>query len=134
MRMGILNAIKSVFQSPANYPRSEFGMDDMQFFIALLRACPEGSRLNFGQSESESFVHAFREWSHRGDPNSFEADSYSIDARFIAAVEREMASGKLELYAHFWIVSSDGRALCSSLDDFTVVTLSDDIKQRMSNQ
>ena len=129
--MGILNAIKNVLQ-PKSYPMTEFGMDDMQFFVALLRTCPEGSRLSFDQSEPESFVHTFREWSHRDDPKSFEADSYSIAPRFIEAVEREIASGKLELDHHFWIASSDGRALCSSLDDFTVVTLDEDIKKRMT--
>lgn len=130
--MGILNFIKSALQ-PKKFPQTEFGMDDLRFFVALLRACPEGSRLGFDQSESESFVHAFREWSHRDKPDMFEADSYAIDARFIAAVEREILSGTLQLYHHFWIVSPEGQALCSSLDDFTVVTLAEDIKQRITN-
>lgn len=108
-------------------------MGDMQFFVALLRACPEGSRLSFDQSEPESFVHTFREWSHRDRPDTFESDSYSIDARLIAAVEGQIASGRLQLDHHFWIVAPDGRALCRSLDDFTVVTLADDLKQRISN-
>ena len=129
--MGIRNVIKNVWQSKS-YPKTEFGMDDMQFFVALLRACPEGSRLSFDQSEPESFVHTFREWSHRDRPDTFEADSYSVDSRFIAAVEREIAGGKLQLDHHFGIVAPDGRPLCSSLDDFTVVTLADDIKQRIT--
>lgn len=131
-RMGILNAIKMMLQ-PKSYPMKEFGLDDMQFFVALLRACPEGSRLSFDQSEPESFVHTFREWSHRDRPDTFEADSYSIDVRFIATVEREITSGKLQLDHHFGIVAPDGRSLCSSLDDFTVVTLADDIKQKIAN-
>ena len=126
--MGFLNAIKSLFRSE-KYPRTEFAMDDLPFFLALLRACPDGSRLSFDQSEPESFVHAFREWSHRERPDTFEADSYSIAPGFIAAIERDLAGGNLRLYAHFWIVGPDGRALCSSLDDFTVVTLDDDIKK-----
>jgi hypothetical protein len=130
--MRLLDVIKNVWQ-PKSYPKTEFGMDDMQFFVALLRACPEGSRLSFEQSEPESFVHTFREWSYRGRPDTFEADSYSIDSRFIAAVQREIASGKLQLDHHFGIVAPDGRPLCSSLDDFTVVTLADDIKQWIAN-
>jgi hypothetical protein len=130
--MSLLDVIKNVWQ-PKSYPKTEFGMDDMQFFVALLRACPEGSRLSFEQSEPESFVHTFREWSYRDRPDTFEADSYSIDSRFIAAVQREIASGKLQLDHHFGIVAPDGRPLCSSLDDFTVVTLADDIKQRIAN-
>ena len=130
--MKILDVIKSVLQPPKTYPQTEFGMDDMQFFVALLRACPEGSRISFDQSESESFVHTFREWSHRDDPNSFEADSYSMDSRFIAAVEGEIAGGKLQLYSHFWITAPDGSSLCSSLDDLTVVTLDEDIKKRIT--
>src|SRR4030095_5375434 len=130
--MSLLDVIKNVWQ-PKSYPKTEFGMDDMQFFVALLRACPEGSRLSFEQSEPESFVHTFREWSDRDRPDTFEADSYSIDSRFIAAVQREIASGKLQLDHHFGIVAPDGRPLCSSLDDFTVVTLADDIKQRIAN-
>jgi len=130
--MKLLESIKSLF-SVEKYPLTEFGMDDMQFFVALLRACREGSRLGFDQSEPESFVHAFREWSHRDRPASFEADYYSMDSRFIAAIEREIASGKLQLYAHFWIVAPDGRAICSSLDDFTVVTLEDETRKRIQN-
>ena len=128
--MGFLGVIKSLFCAE-KYPLTEFGMDDMEFFVALLRACPEGSRLSFDQSEPESFVHTFREWSHRNRSTDFEADYYMIDPRFIAAIERELASGKLELYHHFWIVGSDGLALCRSLDDLTVVTLDDQIKKRI---
>jgi hypothetical protein len=129
--MSILDAIKTVLQ-PKSYPKTEFDMDDLPFFVALLRACPGGSRLGFDRSEPEAFVHTFREWSHRDDPRTFEADSYLIDARFILAVERELAGGRLQLDHHFWIASPDGRALCTSLDDFTVITLADDIKERMA--
>ena len=130
--MKLLESIKNLF-SVEKYPLTEFGMDDMQFFVALLRASPEGSRLGFDQSEPESFVHAFREWSHRERPDSFEADYYSIEPRFIAGIEREIASGKLKLYAHFWIVAPDGRTICSSLDDFTVVTLDDETRKKIQN-
>ena len=129
--MGVLDVIKGALQGPKHYPQAEFGMNDMQLFLALLRACPAGSRLSFDQSESESFVSTFREWSHRDDPSTFEADSYSIDSRFIAAIEREIAGGKLQLYSHFWITAPDRRSLCSSLDDFTVVTLADDIREKI---
>ena len=129
--MGILDAIKNALL-PKSYPNTEFGMDNMRFFVALLRACPEGSRLTFDQSEPESFVHAFREWSHHDRPNAFEGDFYSIDSRFIAAIEREIASGRLQLNHHFGIVAPDGRPLCGSLDDFTVVTLADDIRQTIA--
>jgi len=109
-------------------------MDEMLFFVTLLRACPVGSRLSFDQSESELFVDAFREWSHRDQTDTFEADSYSIDPRFIASIERKIASGEVRLDHHFWIVAPDGRPLCSSLDDFTVVTLAEEIKQRIQMQ
>jgi len=71
--MGFLDVVKNVWK-PKSYPKTEFGMDDMQFFVALLRACPEGSRLSFDHSEPESFVHTFREWSHRDRPDTFEAE------------------------------------------------------------
>jgi hypothetical protein len=48
-------------------------------------------------------------------------------------VEHEIATGKLQLDHHFGIVAPDGRSLCSSLDDFRVVTLADDIRQRITN-
>jgi hypothetical protein len=128
--MSILASIKNAL-FPKSYPATEFGMSDFEFFVALLRACPERSRLSFDQSEPESFVHAFREWSHRADPSTFEADYYSIDARFVAAVEQSVARGELMLDHHFGIVAPDGRPLCGSLDDFTVVTLSDDIRNKL---
>ena len=101
----------------------------MAFFIRLLRACPPGSRLTFDASETESFVHAFKRWSHRSDPNRFEADDYSIDADFIALVERLTARGELELEHHFGISAPDGRLLCASWDDFMVVKLADDVRE-----
>ncbi|HEX8371894.1 MAG TPA: hypothetical protein VF585_03870 [Chthoniobacterales bacterium] len=106
-------------------------MNDMELFVALLRACPERSRLSFDQSEPESFVHTFREWSHRHDASTFEADYYSIDAQFVAAVEQLAALGELRLDHHFGIVAPDGRALCHSMDDFTIVTLADDIRHKL---
>jgi hypothetical protein len=114
---------------PKPYPVTEFGMAPMQFFIALLRACPPGSRVTFDACETESFVHAFQRWSHRTDPNRFEADDYSIDADFIALAEKLAAHGELELEHHFGISSPDGRLLCASWDDFMVVKLADDIRE-----
>ena len=129
--MDVLRALKTALH-PMSYPQTAFGLNDMQFFLALLRACPTGSRLSFDRSEPESFVHALRPWSFRDDPRNFEADSYTIDDGFIAAVEREVAVGTLQLDHHFGIVAPDGRLLCSSLDEFTVVTLAEDITRRIS--
>jgi hypothetical protein len=114
-----------------SYPLTEFGLDNLQFFVALLRACPEGSRLSFDRSEPEAFVQAFREWSHRDQADTFEADYYRIDARLIAAVEQTIDRGELQLDHHFGIVAPDGRPLCSSMDDFAVVALAEDVKQRI---
>lgn len=113
------------------YPQHAFGLTELQFFVGLLRACPEGSRLSFDRSEPESFVQAFRPWSHREDDSTFEADYYRIDSCFVAAVEQAIARGELELDHHFGIVDANGRPLCSSMDDFTVVTLAEDVKSRM---
>jgi hypothetical protein len=126
--MGILATLKGLF-APRSYAETEFGLGDIPFFLALLRACPDGSRLTFHQSETESFVHAFREWSHRTRPQDFEADHYTMDRRFVAAAERLAADGELRLDHHFTIVAPDDRLLCDSLDDFTIVTLADDIRQ-----
>jgi hypothetical protein len=115
--------------TPRPYPVIEFGMTPMQFFVAVLRACPPGSRLTFDACEPESFVHAFRQWSHRSDASRFEADEYSIDADFIALAEEFAARGELELEHHFGISSPDGRLLCASWDDFMVVKLADDVRE-----
>ena len=125
--MSIINAIAEALL-PKKYPLSEFGMDDKRFFVALLQACPVGSRLSFDHSEPESFVRAFREWSHRDQAEAFEADYYQIDARFIAAIEQAIARGELQLDHHFGIVTPDGRPLCSSMDDFAVVALAEDVR------
>lgn len=113
------------------YPQQAFGLDNLPFFLALLRACPAGSRLSFDRSEPESFVQAFRPWSHRESPSTFEADCYRIDADFVAAVEQAIERGTLQLDHHFGIVAPDGRPLCSSMDDFSVVTLAADIQERI---
>lgn len=109
----------------------EFGMAPLPFFIALLRACPSGSRLTFDACEPESFVHAFRPWSHRSDPKRFEADDYSIDADFVSLAEERGARGELELEHHFGISGPDGRLLCASWDDFMVVKLADDFRNAL---
>jgi len=128
--MDILGKIKHVF-APRSYPETEFGLEPMAFFLALLRICPEGSRLTFDQSEPASFVIAFREWSHRSDINTFEADYYAIDPGFIALVERLVREGHLELYCHFAIGSPRGGLLCSSWDDMRVVKLAAEIEQKI---
>ena len=131
--MGLLTTLKELF-APKSYAETEFGMSDIPFFLALLRACPDGSRLTFHQSETESFVHAFREWSHRKKAQDFEADHYTVDRRFIAVAERLAATGELQLDHHFTIVAPDDRLLCDSLDDFTIVTLADDIRQSIRDR
>lgn len=128
--MGLLATIKGLFVSKS-FAETEFGMDNMRFFVAVLRACPEGSRLTFHRSEPESFVQAFHEWSHREHAESFEADYYAIDRRLVELAERLAASGKLELDHHFAILAPDGRSLCDSLDDFTVVSLAEDIRKNI---
>ena len=128
--MDILGKIKQVF-APRSYPETEFGLEPMDFFLTLLRICPEGFRLTFDQSEPASFVIAFREWSHRSDINTFEADYYAIDPGFIALVERLVREGHLELYCHFAIGSPRGGLLCSSWDDMRVVKLAAEIEQKI---
>jgi len=128
--MAIIDKIKNVL-TRRSYPESEFGMEPMEFFVTLLKICPEASRLTFDQSEPASFVIAFREWSHRSDINTFEADYYSIDPGFIALVDRLVREGHLELYCHFAIGSPRGGLLCSSWDDMRVVKLAPEIEQKL---
>jgi hypothetical protein len=126
----ILGKIKRAL-SPQCYPKIEFGLENIPFFVLLLRACPEGSRLTFDQSEPASFVVEFREWSHRSDVNSFEADYYTIDAGFIGLIEQLAAAGELELYSHFGIGSPRGGLICASWDEFTVVKLEKEIADKI---
>jgi len=58
----------------------------------------------------------------------------TIDRRFVAVAERLATGGELHLEHHFTIVAPDDRLLCDSLDDFTIVTLADDIRQSIRNQ
>ena len=128
--MSLLAKLKGLF-IPTSYPETEFGMSDTSFFIALLRACPDGSRLTFHQSETEFFVSTFHDWSHRENPKNFEADYYAFDERFIELAEQLAVAGALPLDHHFTIVAYDNRLLCDSLDDFTIVTLAEDIKEKI---
>ena len=131
--MSIVRKIKQALIR-RSYPESQFGMEPMEFFVALLKACPEGSRLTFDQSEPASFVVAFREWSHRADIHSFEADYYTIDAGFISLVEQLSTRGQLDLYYHFAVGSPRGGVLCSSWDHFVVVKLAEEIEQKIREQ
>jgi hypothetical protein len=129
--MSILTRLKKLLAAPGSYAETEFGMEDIPFFLALLRACPPGSQITFDQSEPGSFVHAFRKWSHRSDPKSFEADYYTISDDFIALAQQLASRSALELYCHLGISSPDGRLLCASWDDFRVVKLADEIRERI---
>ena len=128
--MSLLGKLKGLFTS-TSYPEAEFGMSDTSFFIALLRACPAGSRLTFHQSETEFFVSTFREWSHRNNSKNFEADYYGFDQRFIELAEQLVAAGALPLDHHFTIVAYDDRLLCDSQDDCTLMMLAEDIKEKI---
>lgn len=128
--MDILEKIKNVLVR-RSYPEIQFGLEPMEFFVALLRSCPEGSRLTFDQSEPASFVIAFREWSHRSDINTFEADYYTIDSGLIALVDRLVRDGHLELYCHFAIGSPRGGLLCSSWDDMRSLKLAPEIEEKL---
>ena len=108
-------------------------MDKTPFFLSLLRACPAGSRLLLYQTESEPFVHAFREWSYREHAQELEADHYSIDEGFLRTAERLAAEGELEIVHHFTILGPDGRLLCNSLDDFTILEVADDIEELIAS-
>src|SRR6266480_1147686 len=46
--MDIFEKIKNVLVR-RSYPETEFGLQPMEFFVALLSTCPEGSRLTFDQ-------------------------------------------------------------------------------------
>src|SRR5688572_15915860 len=129
--MSIPTTLKKLFAAPKSYAATEFGMGEIPFFLALLRACPPGSRLTFDESEPESFVQAFRQWSHRSDSTSFEADYYTIGDDFIALARQLADRSELELYCHLGISSPDGGLLCASWDDFRVLELAEDIREKI---
>jgi len=128
--MTILARIKKALVSHS-YPETEFGIGKLDFFVLLLRSCPQGSRLTFDQSEPASFVVAFREWSHRSDVNSFGADYYTVDNGLITLVEQLAGDSELELHSQFGIGSPLGDLLCSSWDDFSVVKLAEEVLQKI---
>ena len=131
--MTLLTKIRKALVSHC-YPEIEFGVGRLQFFVLLLRACPQGSRLTFNRDEPASFVVAFREWSHRTDVNSFAADYYTLDNGLVVLAERLVAHSQLELHSHFGIVSSYGQMLCTSWNDFSIVKLADDVLARIRSQ
>jgi hypothetical protein len=101
----------------------DFGMDDAGFFLALIRACPPGSRLAFDGREPDTFVAAFHEWSSRADPDRFEADYYVIDDGFIAAAGRMARGGALDLNDSLAVTSPSGELLCTCREGFMVIRL-----------
>lgn len=111
----------------------DFGMDDAGFFLALIRACPGGSRLTFDGMEPDTFVAAFHEWSSRSDPDRFEADYYVIDDGFIATAERMARGGALDLHDRLGITSPSGELLCTCRDGFMVIKLARSVAARLES-
>jgi len=100
--------------------------------VAVVRACPVGSRLSFDHSEPESFVAHFRPWSHRDRATDYEADYYTIDERFVLLAERLTAETALELDHHWHIVGPDGVPLIQSMDDFTIIAVTREFHARLT--
>ena len=131
--MNFLAKLKDLFL-PRSFAETEFGLSDIDFFLALLRASPDGSRLTFHQDEDEAFVATFRAWSHPEPRRQLEADYYIIDRRFVAEAEKLAAAGHLRLEHHMTLVGPDERLLCDSVDQFTIVTVAEDISEHIRRQ
>ena len=108
------------FDSP-----KELGIEEKKFFIEVLRACPDGAKLDFAWSEPESFVEQFRPWSHRQNVSAYEADYYIIDREFVSQAGRLSNQGRLEIDHHFSIGGPSDEPLIQSFDDFTVIAMTE---------
>jgi hypothetical protein len=110
------------------YTPKSFHMDEREFLLAVLRACPSGSLVEFDQCEPEEWVHRLREWSQRSSAAQFEADNYRIDDRFIAALDELIESDPAPLIGihHMSIMGRDNCCLMASVDNFSILTTLDD--------
>lgn len=130
--MGAFDGVRAALL-PHTASLFDYGMDDSEFFLALLRACPEGSRIAFDSSEPDSFVAAFQNWSFRSDPDRFEADYYTIDSGLAAAAERMARGGALDLHSCFDITSPGGELLCACRDGFMVIKLASELAAKLKS-
>ena len=118
-----------------SFTPQSFGMTDAQFFLAVLRACPAGTRLDVGQDEGDQWVRQLKQWSYRKRADQYEADYYRIDGQFTESVEQLIRSNpaNLSVLHHITVTDQAGRCLLQSMDDFTIITCLDaQIRERLT--
>ena len=114
-------------------PRS-FGMNDREFFLAVLRACPTGSALYLDQDERDSWLHRLADWSNKSLGRT-DVDHYRIDEQFVATVEQLLADepSSLNDLHHMCVKAQDGTTLMASVDNFSMITVLDErVRQQLS--
>src|SRR5262245_30818770 len=120
-RMGIFK------QYGTPYTPKSFGMNDREFFLAVLRACPTGSALYLDQDERDSWLRRLADWSHNL-PGRIDVQHYRIDEQFVAAVEQLLADepSSLNDLHHVCVKAQDGTTLMASVDNFSIITVLDE--------
>lgn len=129
--MNLWERVKQLVAPGQSAPMKEFGLDDLTFFVELLKACPPGSKLSFNHNESEYFVRTFDAWAFRCCSGDFEADFYRVDQSFIDEVERLIGSGSFELDHHFHISGPDDRGLFQGVDDLCEIYIDEEIRKKI---
>lgn len=116
---------------------ASFNLGHRDFFLAVLQACPAGATLHLGQDEDEVWVEGLRAWSIRASAAQFEADHYTIDSEFIAAIMRLLAEhpATLDVVHEMSIRAPDGRLLLAAVDNFALIThLDEEILKALQNR
>jgi len=135
--MGFISWIKKVINRivwvPSDPGPKHFGMTDAEYFIAVINACPDGSKLYLDQCEVDSWVEELRPWSFRENPQNYDADYYVIDKRFKGKTRELIGINPkdLDVCHHIYITSPGGNQLFSSVDNFWQVELSDEIREAL---
>jgi hypothetical protein len=130
---GVYIVLRLLVWPPVKFPMSQFGLADAPFLLAVLRECPAGCEINFGESEPDHWVERLRPWSHRAKPEQFEADYYTIDEGFITELASllEANPADLDQCHHLWIASDTEGSILDSLDNFTIVNLKGSIEEKL---
>ena len=135
--MGFLSWIKKVIDRivwvPTDPGPKHLKMTDAEYFIAVLNACPDGSKLYLEECEVDSWVEELRPWSFRKNPDIYEAEYYVVNAEFKRKIKELIDNNPIDLDPchEIFITSPEGDEVFYSVDNFWQVELSDRVKEAL---
>ncbi len=107
----------------------QLGITDTEFFKRVLFVLPNRARIEFNQSEPNVWVKSLKHWSHRQNPEQYEADYYVITPAFVTKLSNlvDSAPQTLDVCHHMSAIDENGTLLFSSMDNFCTMEFREDV-------